>query len=406
MAAYEFIAITPQGKREKGTLEADSSRLIRQQLRDKDWLPLSVQAVAEQKKSTESAQPLFQRGLSATELATLTRQLATLIQAAMPVEESLYAVAAQQEKRRIKNTLLAIRSRVLEGYTLAQSLEAFPGIFPPMYRATVAAGESSGYLDRVLNQLADYTEARMQSIRKIQQALLYPLILVVTAIAIISFLLGYVVPDVIKVFVDSGQTLPWITRALIHTSESFQSYWPFLLGITLLLFLAGKSALKNKKLHLLWHRTLLKLPMIGKFSRTANTARFASTLSILSRSGVSLVEALTISAQVINNLAMKQAVEQLASHVSEGTSLNKAMMEIGLFPPLMVHMVASGESTGELDQMLEHIAHSQSQELENKTAILLGLFEPLMLVVMGGIVMLIVLAILLPILNMNQLLGF
>ncbi|WP_252176326.1 type II secretion system inner membrane protein GspF [Endozoicomonas sp. 4G] len=406
MAAYEYIALDQQGKQHKGTLEADSNRHVRQMLRDKEWTPLSVNQVSEQKQNTSgSLSMLFQRGVSAVELATLTRQLATLIQAAMPVEEALYGVASQQEKRRLKNMLLAIRSRVLEGFTLAQSLEDFPHIFPQMFRATVAAGEHAGYLDKVLNRLADYTEARMKSTQKIQQALLYPIILLLAALGIVSFLLGYVVPDVVKVFVDTGQELPGITVALIAASEGFQAYWPFIFSIILFGVVAFRQALKKPAVRMSWDRFFLRLPVLGRFSRTLSAARFASTLSILTRSGVSLVEALVIASQVIDNRAICHAVKDVARRVSEGSSLNRALAETGYFPPLMLHMIGSGESTGELDEMLDRTAQNQQMELDGRISLLLGLFEPLMLVVMGGVVMVIVLAILLPILNMNQLLN-
>lgn len=405
MAAFEYVALDRQGKQHKGTLEADSSRQVRQLLRDKAWTPLSVDIVREQPKGLGVLGGLFQRGISVVELAALTRQLATLIQAAMPVEEALQGVIAQQEKRRLKNILIAIRSKVLEGYTLAQSLEAFPSAFPQMYRATVAAGEHAGYLDKVLNRLADYTESRMQSAQKVQQALLYPVILIVAALAIVSFLLGFVVPDVIKIFVDTGQELPMITVVLISISEGFQRWWPVLFGLLVLGFIGLRYMLQRPEFRLAWHQLLLKLPMAGRFSRTLNAARFASTLSILTRSGVSLVEALMIAGQVVSNDAIRQAVKDVAKRVSEGSSLNHALSITGYFPPLMLHMIASGESTGELDSMLEKTAQNQQQELDNRISLILGLFEPLMLVVMGGVVMVIVLAILLPILNMNQLLS-
>ncbi|USE38814.1 type II secretion system inner membrane protein GspF [Endozoicomonas sp. SCSIO W0465] len=406
MAAFEYIALDHQGKQHKGTLEADSGRQVRQMLRDKQWTPLSVNTLTDRKQQGEAGSTFFlRRGISAIELATVTRQLATLIQAAMPIEEALNAVAAQQEKRRIKNILLAIRSRVLEGYTLAKSLETFPEVFPQMYRATVAAGEHAGYLDRVLNRLADYTEARMRSGQKIQQALVYPVILMLASIGIVSFLLGFVVPDVVKVFLDSGQELPLITELLINASEGFQTWWPVIFGGIAAAILFIRHLLKKASIRLSWHRVLLKLPFIGRFVRTANAARFASTLSILTRSGISLVEALMIAAQVVNNDAIKNALQDVARRVSEGSSLNRALTETGYFPPLMLHMIASGEATGELDQMLERTAQNQQMELEGRITVMLGLFEPLMLVLMGGVVMMIVLAILLPILNMNQLLN-
>ncbi len=406
MAAYEYLALDESGAQQRGTLEADSQRQVRQVLRDREWTPLQVDAVAEHK--TQQGAERFQgigRGMSASQLALITRQFATLIQAAMPIEEALRAVAAQQEKRRLKNMLLAIRSRVLEGFTLAQSMDAFPNHFPHMYRATIAAGEHAGYLDKVLNQLADYTEQRMQSRQKVQLALLYPVILMLACVAIVSFLLGYVVPDVIKVFIDSGQALPLVTRGLIAVSEAFQQYWPWMAGIGVLLFFAARYALAKPDIRLRWDRQLLGFPVVGRFSRSLNTAQFAGTLSILTRSGVSLVDALMIAAQVVGNEAMKASVKTVARKVSEGCSLHRALEEAGYFPPLMLHMIASGEATGELEAMLDRTAANQQMELENRMAMLVGLFEPLMLVVMGGVVLVIVLAILLPILNMNTLIG-
>ena len=405
MAAFEYIALDKQGKQHKGTLEADSRRQVRQVLRDKSWTPLEVNVVKEQKNTLGVPFELFKRGISAVELATITRQLATLIQAAMPVEEALQGVAAHQEKRRLKNMLIAIRSKVMEGFTLAQSLESFPQAFPQMYRATVSAGEHAGYLDKVLTRLADYTESRMQSAQKVQQALLYPVILMLASLGIVSFLLGYVVPDVVKVFVDTGQELPFITVILISASEGLQAWWPVMLVFILTVVVGVKYSLKRPAFRLVWDSCLLKVPVLGRFSKTLNSARFASTLSMLTRSGVSLVEALAIAGQVVSNDAIKLAVKSVSQRVSEGTSLNRSLRETSHFPPLMLHMIACGEATGELDGMLDKAAKNQQQELEGRMAMFLGLFEPLMLVVMGGVVMVIVLAILLPILNMNELLS-
>lgn len=405
MAAFEYTALDQLGNQQKGVFEADSSRQVRQMLRDKQWTPLTILPLSEKSSTGEHQQSRWQRGISVMEQAALTRQLATLIQAAIPIEESLRAVAEQQEKKRIKNMLLAIRSRVLEGYTFANSLDVYPKIFPNMYRATVAAGEHAGHLDQVLNRLADYSEDRMKSSQKIQQAMIYPIILMVAALGIVSFLLGFVVPDVIKVFVDSGQELPTITVLLIAASEGFQTWWPLLFsGLAAVIFFT-KRLLKQPAIQLQWHQKLLKAPLVGKLIKAAESARFASTLHILTRSGVSLVDALIIAEKVIHNRAISAAVQDAAKRVSEGESLNRALSATHYFPPLMLHMIASGESTGDLDAMLERIAENQQTELDSKVSIILGLFEPLMLVVMGGIVMVVVLAILLPILNMNQLLS-
>lgn len=405
MAAYEYRALDEQGIQQRGTIEADSERQVRQVLRDRQWTPLQVDKVTEHKQQGSLRFQGIGGGISASQLALITRQFATLIQAAMPIDEVLRAVAEQQEKRRLKNMLLAIRSRVLEGYTLAQSMDAFPSYFPQMYRATIAAGEHAGYLDKVLNQLADHTEHSMQSRQKIQLAMLYPAILMLACFAIVSFLLGYVVPDVIKVFVDSGQTLPLVTRGLIAVSDGLQKYWLWLLGVGVVSLFSVRYALTKPDIRLRWDQLLLTIPVIGRFSRSLNTAQFAGTLSILTRSGVSLVDALMIAVQVVSNEAMKVSVKTVAKKVSEGSSLHYALKNSGYFPPLMLHMIASGEATGELDTMLGRTASNQQMELENRMAMMVGLFEPLMLVVMGGVVLVIVLAILLPILNMNTLIG-
>ena len=410
MAVFEYRALNSKGKQEKGTKEADSPRQIRQLLRDQGCTPLSVEPVSESnnkkvgyKKSLHI--PFLSRKLSSSALAVVTRQLATLVQAAMPIEECLAAVAAQQEKNWIKKIMLSIRSQVMEGFTLAKSLDAFPQHFPHMYRATVSAGEHAGHLDKVLNQLADHTEQSMQSRQKVQLAMLYPVILLLVAIGIVSFLLGYVVPDVIKVFADSGQDLPLITQLLIDASEGFQKWWMWLLAAIIAVAMLISRLLSYKSVRLIWHRRLLTFPVIGRFSRALNTSQFANTLSILTRSGVSLVEAMSIAARVVSNDQMRKSVLDSAKSVSEGSSLYRSLEKSGYFPPLMLHMISSGEATGELDIMLERTASNQQMELENKISVIVGLFEPIMLLVMGGVVLTIVLAIMLPILNMNTLIG-
>ena len=402
MAAFEFIALNQQGHQKTGVQEADSSRQVRQNLRDMGWSPISVSMVTSKSDSSKTFS-LFQQRVSAVELAVITRQLATLIQAALPVEEALYGVASQQEKTSLKNLLMAIRGKVIEGYTLAQGLESFTSIFSNMYRATVSAGEHSGHLDKVLNSLADYTEERMAAQQKVQQALLYPIILMLAATGIVGFLLGFVVPEVIQVFIDADQELPWITSALIAASNWLQSYWYMLLIVIAIFIFVIKRLLKESTIRLSWHKAVLDLPIVGKFVRMSNAARFASTLSMLTSSGVSLIEALAIAARVLGNDAIRHAVAESSRRVSEGVSLSKALSETKFFPPLMLHMISSGESSGTLDSMLEKVATNQQREVNARIAMLLGLFEPLMLVVMGGVVMAIVLAILLPILNMNQL---
>lgn len=405
MAAFEYLALDPKGRQQKGVLEADSARQVRQLLRERQLAPLDVKATRTREQADHAGHFSFSRGISARDLALLTRQLATLVQAALPIEEALRAAAAQAGTPRIQGMLLAVRARVLEGQSLASSLKEFPAAFPQLYRATVAAGEHAGHLGPVLEQLADYTEQRQQSRQKIQLALLYPLILMCASLLIVGFLLGYVVPDVVRVFVDSGQTLPALTRGLIALSDWVKS-WGWLALIVLMLgFFTLRWALREEPVKVRWHAFLLQLPLLGRLIRATDCARFASTLAILTQSGVPLVEALGIGAEVIANRVIRAEVVVAAQKVREGGSLTRALEASGQFPPMMLHMIASGERSGELDQMLARTARNQENDLSAQVALLVGLFEPFMLVFMGAVVLVIVLAILLPILSLNQLVG-
>ena len=404
MAAFEYVALDPRGRQQKGLIEADSPRQARQLLRDKQWSPLEVKQ-ARARESSGTGGFSFGRGLSARDLALVTRQLATLVQAALPIEEALRAAAAQSGSQKIKSMLLAVRGRVMEGHSLAASLREYPSAFPDLYRATVAAGEHAGHLGLVLDQLADYTDQRQQSRQKIQLALLYPVILLVASLAIVVLLLGYVVPDVVKVFVNTGQELPALTTGLIAVSEVVQRWgWLITLGIVALA-IGMRQALRDPNIKLRWHSFILRLPLVGRLVRATNTARFASPLAILTRSGVPLVDALGIAAAVIGNLRIRERVVEAAQRVREGGSLTRALEATGEFPPMMLHMIAAGEKSGELDQMLARTARNQENDLAAQIALLVGLFEPFMLVFMGAVVLVIVLAILLPILSLNQLVG-
>ncbi|WP_236212975.1 GspF family T2SS innner membrane protein variant XcpS [Metapseudomonas otitidis] len=405
MAAFEYIALDARGRQQKGVLEADSARQVRQLLRERQLAPLEVKATRTREQAVGGQRFGFARGLSARDLALVTRQLATLVQAALPIEEALRAAAAQSTSSRIQSMLLAVRAKVLEGHSLAGSLREFPAAFPELYRATVSAGEHAGHLGPVLEQLADYTEQRQQSRQKIQLALLYPVILMCASLGIVGFLLGFVVPDVVRVFIDSGQTLPLLTRGLIVLSDLVK-HWGWL---AILLLVAGitatRLALRQEAARQRWHGILLRVPLVGRLVRATDTARFASTLAILTRSGVPLVEALGIAAEVIANRVIRAEVVLAAQKVREGGSLTRALEQTGQFPPMMLHMVASGERSGELDQMLARTARNQESDLAAQIALLVGLFEPFMLVFMGAVVLVIVLAILLPILSLNQLVG-
>lgn len=403
MAAFEYKALDAKGKQAKGVIEADSARQVRQQLREKGLMPIEVEQTTEK----QSKQGVFARkgNISVKDLALLTRQIATLIQSGIPVEETLSAVASQSEKPSIRSMMLAIRSKVLEGFTLADSLAEFPGAFPKLYRSTVAAGEHAGHLDLVLNRLADYTEARQQARQKIQLAAIYPVILSFVAISIVVFLLTYVVPDIIEVFINNGQELPTLTQGLLAASGFLADWGLAILLVLIALSVGFKFMLTKDGFRYAYHKRLLGLPFIKKLSRGTNTSQYASTLSILNSSGVPLVDAMKIASEVLSNDCLKAALADSTQLVSEGASLHKALEQTGYFPPMMIHMIASGESSGELDEMLERTARHQESDLQGLIETIVGLFEPLMLLFMGGVVLVIVLAIMLPILNMSNLVG-
>lgn len=400
MPTFDYRADDAQGRPCKGRLEADSPRHARQLLRERGCWPRSVREL----RVAGGAHPRQAAGrLSAADLALLTLQLSTLVQAGLPLEEALEAVAKQSAKRRVSGLLSAVRSRVLEGHALASALAQFPAAFPELFCATVAAGERSGHLGQVLEQLASYTQARQASRQKIQMALVYPAVLMLASVLIVGFLLGYVVPDVVKIFVESGQALPWLTQALIAASDGLRSHGLLLLGVITLLVALWRWSLRQPAWRLRWHGLVLSLPVLGEVLRAMETARFASTLAILGRSAVPLVDALEIAAAVIGNLTIRARMADVARSVREGGTLTRGLELGGDIPPMMLHMIASGERAGELDRMLARAAEQQESSLAARIALVVSLFEPAMLVLMGGVVLLIVLAILLPILSLNQL---
>lgn len=404
MPAFEFRALNSSGREATGVEEGDTARAVRQSLRDRGLVPITVEEVRQRGRSSRRVGgSLGGRGIGATDLALITRQLATLVRSAIPLEEALYAVANQNERHRIKTVILSVRSRVLEGFTLADGFAAFPAVFPEILRSTVAAGEQAGHLDEALERLADYVEKRQQLRQKIQLALLYPSLLTVVAVLITAGLLTYVVPQVVQVFNGINQELPALTRWLIATSDFLRSNGIVMLvsmGVGIYFF---SHLLRRPSIRLRWHRLLLRTPLIGRLMRGLNTARFARTLSILAASGVPVLDALHIAGSVISSVPMADSVEQAIQLVREGKGIAQSLQRDGQFPPLMVQLIANGESTGRLEVMLERAAENQERELETLIAVLMGLFEPLMILLMGGIVLVIVLAILLPVFELNQL---
>ncbi|WP_224798249.1 type II secretion system inner membrane protein GspF [Idiomarina abyssalis] len=407
MAAFEYQAVEANGRKKKGVLEADTERQVRQLLREQGLMPLSIAPAADQdrKKTLTPRFGLPQRKVKAQDLALITRQLSTLVGSALPIEQALLAVADQTEKPRLKKLLMSVRSKVVEGYGLAEAMSEFPGVFDSLYTAMVAAGEKSGHLDTVLDELANYTEQRQHMKSQLTQALIYPLMLTLVAVGIVVFLLVSIVPQIVDNFSTMGQELPPTTLAMIAISEFLQNWGLWLLIAIALVLMAFNQWLRNEKNRLKYHRRLLKLPMLGKVIRGVSTARFARTLSILTSSAVPLLDGLRITSSVIGNLAIRQAVDEAADRVREGSSMRGALQETGLFPPMMLHMIAAGEKSGELEQMLKRSADNQDKEFENLVSVSLKVFEPVLIVTMAGIVFFIVLSIIQPILQLNNSVG-
>ena len=411
MAAFEYIALDEKGFKRKGMLEGDNARQVRALLRREGKTPLSVAEIATKGAGINKGQrqtgnklfsDLFKPKLGTADLAVITRQLATLLRSGMQLEEALNLIGRQMEKASIRKVMMTVRGSVLEGRSLRDGLNEYPSTFSELYRSTVGAGESSGRLDGVLERLADYTEQSHAMRQKIMLALFYPALLTLMALLVTTALMVYVVPQVVQVFDNIGQELPALTRNLIALSDFLQAYGMLLLAGLALLLIAWRRALRIPAFREHYHRALLGLPLVGRLTKGINSARFARTFSILSSSGVDVLEAMRISAQVIANIPMRKAVEAAARKVREGAGLARSLEVSGLFPLIILSLIASGERAGNLDEMMERSADNQDREVETTIAVVMGMFEPLLILAMGGVVLTIVLAILLPIFDLNQ----
>jgi len=407
MSAFEYIAVDSGGRERKGVLEGDTARQVRQMLRDQNLLPVSVSEVSErqgkQRIRGRFAFTARRRGASAADLALLTRQIATLVHSGLPLEEALHAVSEQTEKPHIRSIVMGVRAKVMEGHTLADGLGDFPAAFPELYRATVAAGEQSGHLDTVLERLADYTETREQMRSRTLNAMLYPVMLFVVCISIVAMLLTFVVPKIVKQFETSKAELPVLTRGLIGISDFLRDWGLLVLAILALAIYLFLRWLRNPAARRRYHAFLLRVPLIGKVVRGNNTARFARTFSTLTSSSVPVLEAMRISGEVVTSIPMRDAVQEAADRVREGASIGRSLGATRIFPPMMIHLIASGETSGDLEIMLDRAATNQEREMDAILGAVVGLLGPLMILVMGGLVLLIVLAMLLPIFELNQL---
>jgi general secretion pathway protein F len=403
MAAFRYEAYDAAGRPHKGVLEADTARQLRARLREQGLLVAEVATVSEDTMARGSNRWHWRRGLSGAQLSLVTRQFATLLAAGLPVEQTLNALIEQADTDYQRQVLAGVRGEVLAGHSLAHALQKYPRVFPALYVTLVAAGEQSGRLGEVMERLADYTESHQALRQKVGLAFIYPAIVTLVAGTVVLGLLTYVVPQVVNVFQNTNQTLPWLTLALIGVSDFLRASWWLWLAAIISAVWAARRALRLPGPRLRFHRWLLRLPLVGTMVRGVNSAQLASTLGILVGSGVPLLAALQAGAGVVNSLPMRQAVEEAARRVREGGSLSRALATAKLFPPMLVHMIASGEASGRLVHMLERAAEQQGREMENRVMGLTSLLEPLLIVVMGVVVLVIVLAILLPIFEMNQL---
>jgi general secretion pathway protein F len=395
MASFRYRALERDGRVRRGVIDADSPRHARSRLREQGLLPAEVVAVAAFSRQRRQRLP-------SSALVLLTRQLSSLIAAGLPLEQALTAVAEQTDRAAVRAVLHGLRNGIVEGHGLARSLEAWPGVFSPLYRALIDAGERSGNLDLVLGRLSDYLEHRARANGKVIQALAYPCAVLLVAIVVVTALMSYVVPQVVGVFVQTRQTLPFLTRSLMSLSAWLRE-WGAVLPVVAAAAWCGLWRLWRAPA---WRRRieaqLLRLPVVGSLLSALNAARMASTLAILVGGGVPLLTALATVRPLLSFALLRDSLQEAGERVREGMPLSRALGAGGLFPPLLVHLVASGEASGTLPAMLERAAAEQQQEVDRRLATFSTLLEPAMILFMGGLVLLIVLAIMQPIIDMNQ----
>ncbi|MDZ7789635.1 MAG: type II secretion system inner membrane protein GspF [Xanthomonadales bacterium] len=400
MQAYEYQALTETGATARGVVQADSARSARSQLRDRGLIPLEVQGVEESQRRSGAG-----LGGQGRERALLLRQMSALLAAGLPLEEVLSVLVEQAEQSRSRRQLGAIRARVMEGQSLSAAMAEQPRLFPPLFSASVAAGERAGALDGVLDRLATFAEQREEMRRSFSLALVYPVVLTVIAIAVVWGLIGFVVPRVVGVFDQASRELPFLTRSLLALSE-FIAGWGWLVVIALAALAIGSIlALRQPDLRLRFDGWLLRVPVLGRLARSRETATLTRTLAILVASAVPLVDALRVAGEVIGNRRIRADVASAGAQVREGVSLTHALGRFDWLPPMARRLLAGGERSGELAPMLEQAARLQERELQAASQLLLAVLQPALILAVGLVVLYIVLAIMLPIMSMSQLLS-
>ncbi len=406
MPAFEYKAQDEIGKVHSGVIVGDSPKHARSLLREKALTPLEIHEVREQQKATSTASASsfsFQRGMSRPQLAILTRQFATLLNAGLPLDEVLQALAEQADNEQAKRMMLAIRARMLEGTSLSQALAEFPKSFDALYCASVAAGEQSAKLGVVLERLADYCENSAGITQKIALALVYPALLILVALGVVAGLLTSVIPQITQVFVNSDRALPLSTQAVMALSGFLSKHGALILLALTAALIVFFWALRRVEFRTRWHQFLLRIPVLGTMQRELQAARFARTMAICGAASVPVLEALRIAKQVVSLLPMQAAVADIQTRVREGSTLAIAMKETRAFPKLLERLIGSGEKSGALDTMMDHAAELMEKQVQNRSSTLLALLEPATILIMGSVVLLIVLSVLQPIFDMNTL---
>lgn len=408
MPVFEYVAIDSAGKSRKGIIDADSSRTARQKLRADGIYPSHLEETQAGETSDTPSRFQFQFTLQRvrrTELVNTTRQLATLLSAGLPLVSALSGVLEQVRRAPLRKVLSQVRERVKEGMSLAAAFREHPKVFPSVYTAMIHAGETSGTLELVVERLADFGEQQLALQRQVRSTLAYPILMLTVGLGVVVFLMAYVIPKVTQIFLDMKQDLPLPTTVLIGVSELFHKYWPALVLVLIIAFLAGRYYVKTDAGRRRYHRLLLRLPIVGPIVEKVAMARITRTLGTLINNGVPLLSAMEIVRNLVNNVILRQAIEEARQEISEGASITTPLARGGIFPPVVIQMISVGEQSGNLEGMLFKVADTFDSEVESSVTTLTSLLGPMMILFLAFFVGYVVLAVLLPIFEMSHLVG-